>query len=62
MRKEGLHLRTRRPDCEAKPSALISESQARFSALGGFIMDCTQSVFSFDNRASTRWIDERPVD
>jgi hypothetical protein len=23
-------------------------------------MDCTQSVFSFDNRASTRWIDERP--
>jgi prolyl-tRNA synthetase len=40
---------------------VTSESQARFSPLGGFSMDCVQSVFSFDSRASTRWIDERPA-
>jgi hypothetical protein len=31
------------------------QSQASFSPLGGFIMDCAHSVVSFDNRASTRW-------
>src|SRR5213595_2712120 len=31
------------------------QSQASLSSLDGLIMDCIHSVFSFDNKASTRW-------